>query len=853
MATKQFFILKSHLDFVDKSLFYQFVCRTMFSFAGSFWVLVCTCMCCVFGSIIRYLFRFRVEDSSRKMDLLRERQIGSDCFENSEADENNGKREGPVITETASTANTSKYQFICGKDFRGFIEEPETLSFTVQEFYAGSNDGSISNSPDPNTEKDIRKVDLEVEDVNHVKGEDSAENFGCELNLEAEDIDHAKAEDSAERFGGGIDLEAEDSAECFGGGIDLEAENVDHSKAEDSAECFGGGIDLEAEDVDHSKAEDSTECIGTQLNLEEDDVDHAKTEDSAGSFRDEEALEEQEQEVFTQDELSERGWTGGSENTFLGNCHSSNEVSENYPFPLGSNHDLVDSGDGFIILDDVFNSVNDDPLLVGDVGEWLEKSTLLPIVTEKAGDIDKDPSMEENPKFLDQEADVKDIEDEYLELESQLQSSNDKELFSENDSRKVEDRYEEDIDLEGTNKVNSLEKSDEPSLQKSPSSSDSDDDSLWENLWEHGNLIEQLKLELKNVRTRGLPTILEESESPKIVDDLKPLKIEEKLEHKDRMEGIQKFYQRYADKMRKLDILNYQTVHAISFLQLKDPVQLNSNKTPSASALKSLLSQKTAKLRRLQDGRTLNLIRELKNDLEMIYVGQLCLSWEILQWQYGKALELQEYDPDGFRQYSEVTSEFQQFQVLVQRFIENEPFQGPRVQCYVKNRYLIHKLLQVPAIKDDCIKDKKEMIETRQDAITIAMLTEAIEKSMHVFWDFLHADKHVKGLQGNQVDLQSPADVELLMDIQKGLHKKEKKLKELLRSKNCIVKMLQKHREDRLDRSLFFAKVELRLISRALNMSRLTTDQLAWCQKKLSQINIVNRKIHVEPSFMLFP
>ncbi|KAJ9709297.1 hypothetical protein PVL29_000991 [Vitis rotundifolia] len=756
MATKQFFILKSHLGFVDKSFFYQFVCRTMFSFAGSLWVLVCTCMCCVFGSIIRYLLRFRVEDSSRKMDLLRERQIGSDCFENSEADENNGEREGPVITETASTANTSKYQFICGKDFSGFIQKPQTMSFTVQEFYAGSNDGSISNSPDSNIDKDI----LEVEDVNHVKGEDSADNFGCELNLEAEDIDHAKAEDSAE---------------CFGGGIDLEAEDVDHAKAEDSAECFGGGFDLEAEDVDHSKAEDSTECIGTRLNLEEDDVDHAKTEDSAGSFSDEEALEEQEQEVFTQDELSERGWTVGSENTFLGNCHSSNAVSENYPFPLGSNHDLVDSGDGFIILDDVFNSVNDEPLSVGDVGEWLEKSTLLSIVTDKAGDVDKDLSMEENPShdtnFLDQEADVKDIEDEYLELESQLQSSNDKELFSENDSRKVEDRYEEDIDLKGTNKVNSLEKSDEPSLQKSPSSSDSDDDSLWENLWEHGNLIEQLKLELKNVRTRGLPTILEESESPKIVDDLKPLKIEEKLEHKDRMEGIQKVYQRYADKMRKLDILNYQSVHAISFLQLKDPVQLNSNKTASAPSLKSLLSQKTTKLRRLQDGPTLNLIRELKSDLEMIYVGQLCLSWEILQWQYWKALELQEYDPDGFRQYSQVTSEFQQFQVLVQRFIENEPFQGPRVLCYVKNRYLIHKLLQVPAIKDDCIKDKKEMIETRQDAITSAMLTEAIEKSMRVFWDFLHADKHVKGLQGSQVDLQSPADVELLMDIQTGLHK----------------------------------------------------------------------------------
>lgn len=82
---------------------------------------------------------------------------------------------------------------------------------------------------------------------------------------------------------------------------------------------------------------------------------------------------------------------------------------------------------------------------------------------------------------------------------------------------------------------------------------------------------------------------------------------------------------------------------------------------------------------------------------------------------------------------------------------------------------------------------------------------------------------------------------------------KEKRLKDLLRSKNCIVKRLQKHKEDRLDRSLLSAQVELKLVSRALKMSRLTTDQLAWCRKKLSQINIVNRKIQVEPSFLLFP
>ena len=448
------------------------------------------------------------------MDLLRERPICS----NSE----NGEREDSVIAETVSSANTSKYQFLCGKDFSGFIEEPETMSFIVQELYVGSNDGSVSNNPDLNTNKNFLKVNLEVVDLNHVKSEDSFENFCSEFNLEAADIDHAKAEDSAE--------------------------------------CSAGGIDLEAEDLDNSKAEDSTQCIGTLLNLEEDDGDHIKTEGSAGNVSDdEEALEELEHEVFTRDDLSERGGMVGPENDFLGYCRFSNEVSENSPYSLGSNQDLIDSGDEFIILDHVCNSVNDDTMLLGDVGEWLEHM-------EKAEAADKDSSLEENPSndssFLDHQAEIKDIEAEYLELESHLQNSN-AELHSESDGGNVEDRYEQDTDQDGAYQVNSLEKSDEPSLEKSPSSSDSDDDSRWDDLWEHGNLVEQLKLELKYVRTGGLPTILEESESPKIVDDLKPLKIEEKLEHKDRMDGIQKFYKRYADKMRKLDILNYQTVNAI--------------------------------------------------------------------------------------------------------------------------------------------------------------------------------------------------------------------------------------------------------------------------------------------------
>lgn len=90
----------------------------------------------------------------------------------------------------------------------------------------------------------------------------------------------------------------------------------------------------------------------------------------------------------------------------------------------------------------------------------------------------------------------------------------------------------------------------------------------------------------------------------------------------------------------------------------------------------------------------------------MVYVGQLCLSWEFLQWEYEKALKLWESDQYGLRRFNEVAGEFQQFQVLLQRFIENEPFQGPRVENYARNRCAMRNLLQVPVIRGENLKKK---------------------------------------------------------------------------------------------------------------------------------------------------
>lgn len=170
-------------------------------------------------------------------------------------------------------------------------------------------------------------------------------------------------------------------------------------------------------------------------------------------------------------------------------------------------------------------------------------------------------SIDENKvEFIDKilHFEKSESDDEYIELEPNLQNSS--EEFHE---------LGKNSNREETELMDGLGKLEEQSSEKKQKLWDLDFDEEEGNdiLFEHEDLIEQMKIELKNVRTGGLPTILEDSETPKMVGDLKPLKIDEKFEHSDRMVEIQKFYKSYAEKMRKLDILNYQTMHAISKLQ----------------------------------------------------------------------------------------------------------------------------------------------------------------------------------------------------------------------------------------------------------------------------------------------
>ncbi|CAL9754484.1 unnamed protein product [Musa acuminata subsp. burmannicoides] len=381
---------------------------------------------------------------------------------------------------------------------------------------------------------------------------------------------------------------------------------------------------------------------------------------------------------------------------------------------------------------------------------------------------------------------------------------------------------------------------------------DEDDDKL-DHLWEHQRLIEQLRLELRGERDIGLPTIVEESESPKTVDDLKPLTTIDKslLLHEDPVDELHKSHKSYRERMRKLDVFNYQKMFAIGFLQLKDPLK-------SVKPRSSILSQSFRSIRqKLSADPTEKFIKEIHSDLEMLYVGQTCLSWEFLRWQYEKARKLFESDTCRNHYYNRVAEEFQQFQVTIQRFIENKPFQRPMLAHFVRNRCVLRNLLQVPLIRED-LEEKMEDQQKVNCVITSESIEEIMKESLRIFWEFVKADEDatpwiLRGFIRSHAELQDPSDFDLMEVVRSDLHKKEKKLREMLGTGNCIINKLKKPKEDRTNQDLFFTKVDLKLVGRVLRMSKVKTDQLVWCRRKLSNIKFVERRICREPSFLLFP
>ena len=103
----------------------------------------------------------------------------------------------------------------------------------------------------------------------------------------------------------------------------------------------------------------------------------------------------------------------------------------------------------------------------------------------------------------------------------------------------------------------------------------------------------------------------------------------------------------------------------VGLLELKDPLKLMSipkSTVQSAKPLSQNLWPRKAQ-KQISDP-ILKFVQELHGDLELVYVGQVCLSWEILCWQHKKVQELKQYDSQWPRSYNLVAGDFQLFHLF---------------------------------------------------------------------------------------------------------------------------------------------------------------------------------------------
>ncbi|KAF8103971.1 hypothetical protein N665_0182s0077 [Sinapis alba] len=237
-------------------------------------------------------------------------------------------------------------------------------------------------------------------------------------------------------------------------------------------------------------------------------------------------------------------------------------------------------------------------------------------------------------------------------------------------------------------------------------------------------------------------------------------------------------------------------------------------------------------------------------DLETAYVAQLCLTWEALHCQYTQLSHLISCQPETLTCYNHTAQQFQQFLVLLQRYIENEPFQqGSRSELYARARNAMPKLLQAPKIQGT---DKKEMEKDTEFMVLAEDLIKIIESTILTFNVFLKMDKKkpngVINLFGNNHNMNSTTPLQL---VQSSIEKKRAKAKELSKKTKGLRKKSWPQGWEGVQ--LLFAAIDIKLATRVLRMSKISKEQLLWCEEKMKKLNFSAGKLQRHPSPILFP
>ncbi|KAJ0985176.1 hypothetical protein J5N97_003532 [Dioscorea zingiberensis] len=209
-------------------------------------------------------------------------------------------------------------------------------------------------------------------------------------------------------------------------------------------------------------------------------------------------------------------------------------------------------------------------------------------------------------------------------------------------------------------------------------------------------------------------------------------------------------------------------------------------------------------------------------NLETAYVAHISLSWEALHCQYMQLSQRVSSQPENPTSYCYAAQAFQQFQVLLQRFIENEPFeQGSRVEVYARSRTSLPRLLQIPSFQGLNHKGTKD--DYFDSPILAPELIKIMEDSILTFCQFLKMDKKKSGsslnLFGGHDQLASS-----LHQVQSSLDKKEIRVKELSKKKKGWKKKSWPTTPEEVD--LLFALIDIKVISRVMRMAKISKEQL---------------------------
>ncbi|KAJ6421635.1 hypothetical protein OIU84_028916 [Salix udensis] len=233
-----------------------------------------------------------------------------------------------------------------------------------------------------------------------------------------------------------------------------------------------------------------------------------------------------------------------------------------------------------------------------------------------------------------------------------------------------------------------------------------------------------------------------------LIDSSSPLAVErEFITDRSREEDRQDpFYKKYTERMRWFDVLNHERTSEISVILNRQAGNIPGSIFESTMKLPADMS--VPKMER-------RLWKSLESDFELVYVAQSCLSWEALHHQYRKVEALASSSSQNGVFYDNVAGEFQKFQVMLERFMEDEMCEsGKRNWNYVKARFSLRSLLQVPVVSGFYEQENEEI---KREPINVKEVMEAIERSMLAYWEFIKTD--------GRKNLEEIDDEKFIMDM----------------------------------------------------------------------------------------